>query len=320
MKKIFTLLSVAAFSVAFAQVNVNKEQLKASHNLAGTPDPVYTSGSASKAEQSIIQYSDPQVFSDSTPLCQSQVPGVALKNHDSRFFDLVGSGIDGDFTVTKIEFAASVYNGVTFEGNIAVLPDGVDITAEEIPMESDDVIEEAYGSLSVPAGETAWHTIELFEPYTISAGSKFGAAVSYNFVNGGDSRAWFGNNASAQTAPSYIGWPGSDCVDDKGATDVASLGFDDVSWLLHVTGETSMGTVELGSSRLEVGVSANELKINLDKNLKIAKVEIADAAGRVIPVKVALDGKVNISNLSKGVYFVRVQDNKGVTRISKFIK
>ncbi|WP_369021503.1 T9SS type A sorting domain-containing protein [Weeksella sp. HMSC059D05] len=60
--------------------------------------------------------------------------------------------------------------------------------------------------------------------------------------------------------------------------------------------------------------------MELENNLKIAKVEIADVSGRVIPVKVALDGKVNISNLSKGVYFVRVQDNNGVTRISKFVK
>ncbi|WP_288763679.1 T9SS type A sorting domain-containing protein [uncultured Weeksella sp.] len=320
MKKIFTLLSVAAVSVAFAQkINVNKDQLQSSYNEAGTPDAVY-SDNGSKAEQSIIQYSDPQVFSDSTPLCQSRTPGEPVKNHDSRFFDLTTAGIDGDFKITKVEFATSVYNGVTFDATVAVLPSGVDVTADEIPMSMDDLVEDAYGSITVPAGQTAWHTIEFFEPYTIPAGSKFGAAVGYSFVNGGDSRAWFGNNDKPQTAHSYIGWPGSECVTDEGAISLASLGFPDVSWLLHVTGETSLGTVELGSSKLRVGVSGNELKINLDKNLKIAKVEIADAAGRVIPVKVALDGKVNISNLSKGVYFVRVQDNKGVTRISKFIK
>ena len=319
MKKIFTLLSVAAFSVAFAQVNTNFGKVEMPAEISGG---TLLSPSNLLADHTLVQYSDGNTFNDSTPLCQSQTVGVGSVNHDSRFYSLADYGITSDFTITGIDFVSSVYNGVTFEAFIALLDPSIDITADVIPMTLDDIIDDAYGSLNVGATNSMWHELNLFDPYTIPAGSKFGAAISYEFVNGGDSRAWFGNNDAPQTGKSYIGWPGSDCVDDEGANSVNSLGFPTTSWLMHVKGSTEdMGTIELGSSKLQVSPNpaTTELNIKLE-NSKIAKVEVADVTGRVIPVRVAADGKVNISNLSQGVYFLRAQDDKGVTRIQKFIK
>ncbi|WP_322971419.1 T9SS type A sorting domain-containing protein [Faecalibacter sp. LW9] len=306
MKKIFTLLSVAAFSVAFGQYgNLEKVQVIEGLPQAETQTPV---NGLTNTEHTLVQYTDTPSL-DSTPLCADAI------NHNSRFFNLANYGITSDFTVTAVNFSTSS-TGITMWAEVATVPPGTDITAAEI---TDLNVTDAYGSVTVPMQENSWVNMELLETTVIPAGTDFGVAIGYEWVTNGP-RAWFGNNEDPQTAPSFIGWPGSTCVAAY-PVDLTSLEFNS-SWLLNVVGTTeSLGTVELGSNKLAVypNPATTELQVKLE-GTSIASVEIADVTGRVVSAQSVKNGKVNVSNLSQGVYFLRVKDDKGVTRIQKFIK
>ena len=308
MKKIFTLLSVAAFSVAFGQTkSLEKVQV-----IDGLPAATATAPNNNLAEtqHTLVQYTDNPSL-DSTPLCQNST------NYNSRFFNLASYGITTDFTVTEVNFSTSS-TGITMWAEVATVPAGTDITAAEI---ENLTVTDAYGSMTVPTQNNDWINLPLIATTVIPAGTDFGVGIGYEWVEGGP-RAWFGNNEDPQTAPSFIGWPGSDCVEEW-PVDLKDLGFNS-SWLLNVVGtaEGVMGTVELGSDKLAVypNPATTDVVVSL-KDSNIAKVEIADVTGRVVGTPSASkEGKINVANLSKGVYFLRVQDDKGVTRIQKFIK
>ena len=308
MKKIFTLLSVAAFSATFAQTSNTLERMYVIDGLAPA-STTQNESSLDTTEHTLIQYTDNPSL-DSTPLCQNSL------NHNSRFFNLLEYGITTDFTVTEINFATSS-TGITMTGEVALVGAGTDITGTTI---TDLTPTQAYGSVTVPAQANGWVNMPLFETTVIPAGSKFGVAISYNWVAGGE-RAWFGNNEDPQTAPSFIGWLGSQCVSATAATNLTSVGFSS-SWLLNVVGTTeNLGTIELGSSALKAypNPATSELNISLDGS-NVVGVEITDVTGRVVSSQSVRSGKVNVSKLAQGVYFVRVKDDKGVTRIQKFIK
>ena len=308
MKKLFTLLSVAAISVAFGQ----KATLQSVPVVEGLPTVAAApTAQRAAADYTLVQYNDGNTFSTSTPLCADAV------NHNSRFFNLSDYGITTDFEVTAINFAASS-TGITVWGEVATVAAGTDITAEEILPESLTVTE-AYASTTVPSQNSAWVNMPFLETAVIPGGTSFGVAVGYEWITDGE-RAWFGNNTLGETAPSYIGWPASECVEEWPVA-VSAVGFP-VSWLLNVEGSTAeLGTVELGSSKLAVypNPATTEVNITLEGS-KIAQVDVADVTGRVVSSQAVKSGKVNVANLSSGVYFLRVKDDKGVTRIQKFIK
>lgn len=309
MKKFFTLLSVAAFSAAFGQ-HGTLERVQVIEGLpqAETQTP---SNNLTTATHTLVQYTDVPSL-DSTPLCQDAV------NHNSRFFNLANYGITSDFTVTEVNFSTSS-TGITMWAEVATVPAGTDITAMEI---ENLTVTDAYGSVNVPSQANTWVNLPLLETTVIPAGTDFGVAIGYEWIANGP-RAWFGNNDQPQTAPSYIGWPASDCVEEF-PVNLVDVGFASTSWLLNVVGTTEdvQGTIELGSDKLAVypNPATTEVVVSL-KDSNIAKVEIADVTGRVVGTpKASKDGKINVANLGKGVYFLRVQDDKGVTRIQKIIK
>ncbi|MFV0198440.1 T9SS type A sorting domain-containing protein [Empedobacter falsenii] len=304
MKKIFTLLSIAALTTSYAQT------LKLEKVAEGLPKASSQAPVQKASEQTLIQYKDGENFSDSTPVCADAI------NHDSRFFKLSDYGITGAFTVTKVDFVASSLAKTAVWAEVVTVAPGTNIKAAIIPG-SALTLTDAYGSITTVGGENNWESIPLMETVEIPAGVDFGVAVGYVF----EQNIWFGNNEGGETAPSYIGWPDSECVNDDGASTVASVGFP-VSWIMNVTGNVEgLGTVELGSNKLAVypNPATTEVNVKLEGS-KVADVTVADVTGRVIPVSFSKDGKVDTSRLAAGVYFLRVKDDKGVTRIQKIIK
>lgn len=307
MKKIFTLLSAVAFSAAFGQM-AQLQEVKSNKEMIATAPANGVAG-----EHQLIQYTDPNTRS-SLVAC-SNANGVT--NHFSRLFDFAEYGITSDFTPVSV----GVYGNPQGANNTVELA----FAAIEGDYNAESVLaglnEDAYGSMGFDA--PGWQDVPLFDEVSFPANKKLAVAVSVLLASNGSSYTdglFLGNNEAAQTGPSYIGWPGTECVDDN-PTNISDLGFEQ-SMLFHVNGTTAdMGLVELGSNKLGVypNPASTELNVSLADS-KIAKVEIADVTGRVIPAKVDLNGKVNVSNLSQGVYFLRVKDDKGVTRIQKFIK
>ena len=62
------------------------------------------------------------------------------------------------------------------------------------------------------------------------------------------------------------------------------------------------------------------ININLDKNIKIINIKLADSSGRIIINKDSNDNKLSLKGLKKGLYYITVQDNYGRVHHSKIIK
>lgn len=292
MKKIFTL-----FSAAFMLAGLNAQ-----------------------TTQTLEQFSNGHIQNDSTPLCQSDIVGEGTVNHNSRLYDIADFGITSNFTPTRVDFAGgfNAPNGMTVWVELAKV--NGDYTSEN----NIEVDYEVGGSMNSnsQSPQDNWYTIDVENAQTYLPGEKFAVAVVYEFVNGGN-RLWLGNNDTAQnpeTSPSYIGFPGSECVSND-PTPVADLGFP-VSWLISVTGEVEgLGLVDLSGRALSVypNPATDVINVELGANKSVQSIEIVNLAGQSVQ-NAKSAGSLNISSLAPGVYVLRVKDNDNVTHMSRIVK
>ncbi|WP_314242284.1 T9SS type A sorting domain-containing protein [Empedobacter tilapiae] len=320
MKKIFTLLSIVALSsVTFAQNSNEIKSLKAQ----GLAEKTVISSNNNLASQdyTLIQYKDGNTFDNSLLSCSQQ--GQVITNAWSRLYDLKKDyGIDSDFEIKSVTVAGAGMGDDNNSAEVAFSQFAGAYTFANITAGMGS----GYAAHNFTVDEFEVAELELLEPQeTIKAGNKLavavitGVEVGTQYLEGG---VMVGNNKNGQTHPTYLGWPGTGCVSGGTNTAPTNLSSYEVSYIFHVTGSTeTMGTVELGSTKLAVypNPATTEVNIKLEGS-KVADVTVADVTGRVIPVKFSKDGKVDTSKLSTGVYFLRVKDDKGVTRIQKIIK
>lgn len=321
MKKIFTLLSVAAFSATFAQTQIiNTNETLVSEVI----QPINSNGVTTETVTYSQISTDEIAESTGVLSCSSLTNPIQL----SRVYDLQAEfGLNEAFTPTHIDVAgrpsagAAVegylykYNGSDFGGDSLA---GADF--EELP---------AYGSYTSSTNQAAqWVQVEMFDTVEIPAGTKF--ATSLVMIIAGAANNWANSfipwqNADAtETHPSYFGGPYAACsIDDTGNWLNPKPLFSNVgTYQMKVTGTVeNLGTVELGGAALKAypNPATSELNVSVD-GANVVGVEITDVTGRVVSSQSLRSGKVNVANLSKGVYFLRVKDDKGVTRIQKFIK
>lgn len=321
MKKIFTLLSVAAFSATFAQtqkINTNETLTSA------VIQPNNTSGVTTETA-TYSQVSTDDIASTTGVLsCSSLTSPIQL----SRVYDLQTEfGLNEAFTPTHIDISgrpsagASIegylyqYNGADFGGDLLAAED-----FEELP---------AYGFYSSATNQAAqWVQVEMYDTVEIPAGTKFATSlvmiISGTANNYANSFVPWQNADATETNPAYFGGPYGTCAIDANGNWVNPKPlFSNVgTYQMKVTGTVeNLGTVELGGAALKAypNPATSELNISVD-GANVVGVEITDVTGRVVSSQSLRSGKVNVSKLAQGVYFVRVKDDKGVTRIQKFIK
>ena len=324
MKKIFTLLSIAVLtSVSFGQKAVdfttNATQAEIENLKNHTSSNVLASKTLSQT-------------ADNTPT--TQATASACMDGDNayyRLFDLNEYGVSGAFKITSIDGAAIVWKGGYGEASVWNLNG-----AEAVSIPNTDLVDTGlYGSYTNNTGARVWDWVNfeiLDEPTVpITSAKKFAVVISHPVTNneGTPPYGYLGSlwplfSDGAETKSAYFGGPTTGCyaVTPGSATRYSAFVTGGKrAILLTVTGETSLGTVELGSNKLAVYPNPSTTEVNVQlKDAKVANVEVADVTGRVIPVKFSKEGKVDTSKLSAGVYFLRVKDDKGVTRIQKFIK
>lgn len=83
--------------------------------------------------------------------------------------------------------------------------------------------------------------------------------------------------------------------------------------------EETLNTLETNKTNLVAYPNPATDIINIVSDEKILKFEIFDSSGRKVPVSVISDKWINVQNLQKGIYFLRMNTPKGYVT-SKFIK
>ncbi|MBS7332521.1 MAG: T9SS type A sorting domain-containing protein [Weeksellaceae bacterium] len=320
MKKIFTLLSVAAFSATFAQtqiINTNETLTSA------VIQPITTSGVATETA-TYSQVSTDEIASTTGVLsCSSLTSPIQL----SRIYDLQAEfGLNEAFTPTHIDVSGRPHAGAAVEGYLYQY-NGSDFGGDLLAAEDFEELP-AYGSYTSSTNQDAqWVQVEMYDTVEIPAGTKFATSlvmiISGSANNYANSFIPWQNADATETKPAYFGGPYGTCsIDANGNWVNPKPQFDNGTYQMKVTGTfESLGTVELGGSALKAYPNPATTEINIAlEGSNVSGVEITDVTGRVVSSQSVKGNKVNVANLSKGVYFLRVKDDKGVTRIQKFIK
>jgi hypothetical protein len=338
MKKLFTLLSVAVLSSAYAQ-DFRKAQETGVEVATQEELSIINSSPRSNVTQVLSQtLNEDYVQSVSASVCnglnEDGTPNGVMNGY-FRMFDTAEYGITGDMTITHIGGSAVVWPQGYGEGYITLF--NGEESAHISNTDAGWVDTPFYGSFAVgPTATRLWGNFEIenFEDeVTVAPGQKFAAQILHPSLSvtvaGTAVRTgswWPLYTDGGEIKESWFGGPGAGCYSvtagyasrwSSFATPITR------AILLTVKGEVeNLGVVELGSSKLAVypNPATTNVVVKLE-DTSIAKVEIVDVTGRVVSTpKAAKDGKINVANLSKGVYFLRVQDDKGVTRIEKLIK
>lgn len=262
------------------------------------------------AQQTITHSNDTETILENNAVTCGVQGSYTGPNTFSRSFVLEDFGITGDFNVTNVGFGVEAITGdLPFTVKLSTSDDDypwgnlTELSSEEViigPADAMTIIDHAYDT-----------------PVTVPAGSE----LVFSFQADGEASlvSWYpASNSAGETAPSYIYAEACGMFEP---TPMAGIGFPDVHIIMTVTGETSMGTVELNSQALSVypNPASDILNVALKNGSTAEAIEITNLAGQnVYSAKAA--NSVNVSFLPAGVYVVKVKDATGTTHVSKIVK
>lgn len=242
-------------------------------------------------------------------------PTAGAVNTFSRSFKLTDFDITETWYVSQVEFGIQSY----FAGNNVTIK--LSTTSQGYPG--------GYpGSLTQLSTQTVTFTEEGDQLFilkqvpitaTVPAGSELVVEIS-----GAD--FFIGGNKAGSEAPSFLMAP------DCGATvpaDVKGLGepgdFDDVNFVINVTGSTTASVNEVLSSKISVfpNPTNNIVNISNTENILIKDITIADLNGRTVKTinqaNGATEAQINVSDLANGMYMMTIFSDKG-TMVKKIFK
>lgn len=286
MKKIFTSLAVMALTAnSFAQV------------ITQSSNPTTVSATGSVA-------------------CGNAAGGYTADNSYTRAFKLSDYGINYDYKITNVAFGVQTANGSfpvsvniysltgTYPSGATTLLSGVDVPVT-----------------SASAG-TVVNTGTLLTQ-VVPVGSSFVVEVFHDGTENIE-QFYMGTNSGAQTGPSYLSSETCGLAAPIATGTGALAGFATARWVMSVTGENNLGVTEIINSR-DLQIYPNPVKdvlnFKLSNNLKVDAIEIYDLTGKKVNVSNSkLVSSVNVSNLPKGNYILKVKADDGRVHIQKIIK
>ena len=86
--------------------------------------------------------------------------------------------------------------------------------------------------------------------------------------------------------------------------------------------DTSLNTNEFQKNGISVypNPASAELFVKNENNIELSAIKITDLTGKTVAYQNSQLSSINISNLSKGMYFVTIETQTGNTFTSKIIK
>ena len=288
MKKIFTLLAVSTIAA----------------NFFG---------------QVITQSGSQTVSPTGSVACGSQANGYTADNSYIRVFKLSDYGITSDYKITNVSFGVQTANS-SFPVEVNVY----NWTGGTFPTGTAALLGTANVNVATANQGTVVNTGTNLTT-TVTAGSTFVVEVYHDGDVTPPQSFYMGTNNAAQTGPSYIVSETCNILTPTATGTGGLAAFATAKWVMSITGvNPTLGTTDVINSR-QLQVYPNPVKdvlnFKLSEGLKVESVEIFDLTGKQINVKNSkFVSSVNVSNLAKGNYVLRVKANDGKVHIQKIIK
>lgn len=251
----------------------------------------------------------------SSASCNIDGNAYSMENRVSRSFFLSDFDIQNDFQIHKVSFAVQ---------NVLFMPtNGFPVTVNIYTSQG------AYptGELSLIATqevvitESDMHTVDVDLEALIPAGSEVVMEIHYDGqpIN---ATLWIGANGFTDDAPSYI--MSDDCGISE-PTEVRDIGgIDNSMFIMALEGEdTVLGTIDVINSA-QFSVYPNPVKgifsLKSDNSEQIVEVELFDLTGKKVKTFGNKTHDLNISELPKGVYIIKIKAFSGKSFNQKLIK
>lgn len=251
----------------------------------------------------------------SSASCNVEGNAYSLENRASRSFFLNDFDIQNDFQIHKVSFAIQ---------NVLFMPtDGFPVTVNIYTSQGAYPTGELtlIATQEVVVTEPDSHTIDLDLEALIPAGSEVVMEIHYD-GEPLNATLWVGANGFTDDAPSYIQ---SDACGIFEPTEIGEIGgIDNSRFIMSLEGEdTVLGNVEvINSSKISIYPNPVNLNFNLkvDDSLKIIQSELFDLTGKKLISFGDKTTDLNISELPKGVYVLKIQTFNGKSFSQKLIK
>lgn len=256
---------------------------------------------------------DPHFSSSAS--CNVTGNAYSLENRVSRSFFLNDFDIQNDFQVHKVSFAIQNVLNMPQDG----FPVMVNIYTSEGAYPTGKLTLKATEEVVVTESEI--HTIDVDLEALIPAGSEVVMEIHYNGEPYG-SALWIGANGFTDDAPSYIQADGCNIFEP---TEVSLVGgIDNSRFIMSLEGEdTVLGNVEIINST-KISVYPNPVNqhfnLKMDESLKVIQSELFDLTGKKLKSFGDKTTDLNISELPKGVYVLKIQTFNGKSFSQKLIK
>lgn len=219
--------------------------------------------------------------------------------------------LDQSLTLTGVQFSAFA---IDFDEEFEVyafaytgFPAGFDITAPPAALAS--------GFLTVTAGDAGVIVTANFDtPVVANAGTSIVVAVVQPFADGNNI---FLGTTDEDTKESYLG---SEACGLAEPDTVTNVGFPGAKHLVNLVGDDalSVGDVLAGNVSVYPNPTTDIFNVSLPSNVVVNSSSVVDILGKTTGVGYN-NGQVNVTSLSTGVYFLKLDTNFG-TYTQKVIK
>ena len=248
--------------------------------------------------------------------CNVEGNAYSVENRASRSFFLNDYDIVNDFQIHKVSF--SIQNVLNLP------PDGFPVTVNIYTSQG------AYptGQLTliksqeVIVNQSETHTIDIDFEALIPAGSEVVMEIHYDGEPLG-SALWVGANGyNGDDAPSYIQADGCGVTTPTEVGEIEGIHFS--KFLMSIEGEDIfLGTTEIiNSSKIVVYPNPvqDSFSVKMDKSIKIVQTELYDLTGKKLKTFGNKTTDLNISELPKGLYLLKIKTLNGKSFNRKLIK
>lgn len=322
MKKIFTLLSIAALTSAYAQdvqgsTNQSSfQQLRADQ----TADLLYVQEAATNPDGSLPGIVSTVLYSGNMVVSADD---FVLEN-DSKITNINILGFQTASNLKLLELGLRLFIYEDNNGEPNGVP-GVDTPLFEANLNKNNP---AYTITQNESNYIYSINISALNPNLVLEKDKtywIAFAPKIDLAQYDPSKRFHWGAGEARNNPSKLIDPQNAFSVGPYWTDINLLiGSDSTDGLIFALfGETALGTGEVYSNVKDLTVypnpASNEINLKLKSN-KIKSVELVDVTGRKINVKLKNENKVDVSSLPSGVFNLIVVDDLGNTFTEKVIK